>query len=133
MVSDLLRSIADLGEVRDRAETIVEVPEWNTRIRFLTPTLARLIELERERAKLDDSPESRVESLLLPIAYSAVDEDGAEIFFAPEGRDWLRARNCDVILRLGKTAAKVCGANPDQVDEAMGESEGTPDSESASA
>jgi hypothetical protein len=125
----MLRSIADLGEVHDRAELFAAVPEWGTRIRFVTPVLSDILKIDKERSALDDSPESNVERILIPIVYAAVNEDGERIFATPEASEWLRSRHFDVLVRLSRVASRVCGATMEEVEESLGESEGTPASE----
>ena len=136
MVSDrkILTNPADLAEHQDRVEIVEDVPEWDCQLRFLTPKLNRLLSLEQARRGFKpEDPKHQVEDVVLAISACVVGEDGEPMFTTDEHLEWLRSRHPSVLVRLNSVCTRVCGPSQQGVESALGESEGTPGFESASA
>ena len=107
----------------DLPERVVSTPEWggHVRIRALSAEEFRLVS---SSAKSDDD----VFAINLLVA-SAVDADGKKLF-APKDVEALRKKGWAPISRVFRAALALNGLDEAGLDEAVGNSDGTPENDS---
>jgi len=118
-IRDKIKAAADLSD------EVVEVPEWDVKIRLRSPN-------GRERARLvglfidAETGEQRAfdPAVMYPalLAATCFDPETGEQLFNSDDADWLLEKNGSVIERLAMAAMKVSGLDGEAVERAKGNS-----------